>query len=189
MKLKYIIITSVTRDDLKDNGIYYYNKCIKEIKKKSPKTKIEILVPDFKKNTKLAIKIFSKNPPFIFNHNLETIKRLHHIIKPKSNFKSSINLLKKIKQKNPKIITKSGIMLGLGEKKKEIIKLFKKLKKIKVNIITMGQYLPPTKNHFKPKKYLTKKEFKYLEKKAKKIGFKFVYSGSLIRSSYYKTNI
>ncbi len=189
MKLKYVTITSVTRDDLKDEGLYYFNKCISEIKRKCPKTKIELLVPDFKKNINLAIKIFSQNPPFIFNHNLETIKRLHNLIKPNSNFNSSINLLKKIKQNNPNIITKSGIILGLGEHKQEIIQLLKKLKKIKVNIITLGQYLQPTKKHLKVKKYLTKKEFKYLKYKAYKIGFKYVYSGTLIRSSYYKINL
>ncbi|WP_343192785.1 lipoyl synthase [Buchnera aphidicola (Taiwanaphis decaspermi)] len=184
MKINYVVITSVTRDDLKDGGSKQFVRCIKEIKKKTKNIKIEILVPDFKNCVNKAIKIISSNPPDIFNHNIENVPRLYKIIRPGANYSSSLKLLEKFKKKNSYIPTKSGLMLGLGEKYKEIIKVMKDLKSHGVNIITIGQYLQPSKKHLPVQRYITPLEFLHIKKEAFSIGFEKVVSGSFVRSSY-----
>ncbi|WP_343184203.1 lipoyl synthase [Buchnera aphidicola (Ceratovacuna keduensis)] len=185
INLKHVVITSVNRDDLKDGGSNHFVKCIKEIKKNNLNTTIEILVPDFKKCINYAIKKISKCPPDIFNHNIESVPRLYKYVRKGANYKNSLYLLKKFKEKNPYLLTKSGFMVGLGEKYSEIIDVIKDLKKNHVDMITIGQYLQPSLKHFPVKKYFTIKEFYKLKVLAKKIGFKNIFCGPLVRSSYH----
>ncbi|WDI78980.1 lipoyl synthase [Candidatus Purcelliella pentastirinorum] len=184
MNLKYVVITSVNRDDLKDGGALFFSYCINKIRKKNKKIKVEILVPDFKNCEKEAITIFTYNPPDIFNHNIENVERIHPEIKPGGNYKSSLDLLYMFKKRNPNIPTKSGIILGLGEKMNEILKTMHDLHDNGVSMLTIGQYLQPTKKHILVKKYITIKEFKTLKKIGKKIGFTYIASGPFVRSSY-----
>ncbi|CAL4320551.1 Lipoyl synthase [Buchnera aphidicola (Drepanosiphum platanoidis)] len=185
MKINHVVITSVNRDDLKDGGAQHFANCIKIIKKKNPNIKVEILVPDFKKKHNLVLKILKKNPPDIFNHNIENVPRLYKKVRPGSNYKNSLNLLYKFKVQNPNIPTKSGLMLGLGETLKEVIQVLKDLKNHGVSMITIGQYLQPSKKHFPVQKYASLKEFSELEKISFDIGFKNVFCGPLVRSSYH----
>ncbi|WP_339045105.1 lipoyl synthase [Candidatus Zinderia endosymbiont of Aphrophora alni] len=189
LKLDYVVITSVTRDDLKDGGAEQFAKCIKNIRKISPKTKIEILVPDFKKKNNLAIKILSKNLPDVINHNIETTYRLYKKIKPGGNYFNSLKLLKKIKLNFPNLLTKSGLIIGLGETDEEILNTIYDIKKNNVDILTIGQYLMPTKKHIPVHRYIKKIKFKKFKKEAYKLGFKTVISGPLVRSSYKANKI
>lgn len=181
MKLKHVVITSVTRDDLEDEGASHFAKIIKELKDKIPDATIEVLTPDFNGKTAL-IDIVTKAKPNIFNHNLETVERLTPIIRDRAKYRQSLNVLKYIAQKN--IITKSGIMLGLGESIEEIENTIKDLKSVNVQIITIGQYYAPSNKHFPVKKLYTSDEFKKIELMGKEIGIKHVYSGANVRSSY-----
>ncbi|WP_343188380.1 lipoyl synthase [Buchnera aphidicola (Ceratoglyphina bambusae)] len=185
IKLKHVVITSVNRDDLKDGGANHFLECIKQLKKNSKKTIIEILVPDFKRCLNSAIEIISESPPNIFNHNIESVPRLYNKVRKGANYKNSIKLLKKFKIKNPNVLTKSGLMIGLGEKKSEIINVMKDLKKNKVNMITIGQYLQPSIYHTPVKKYFKIEEFEYYKNKAMEIGFDNAFCGPLVRSSYH----
>ncbi|BGI51419.1 MAG: lipoyl synthase [Buchnera aphidicola (Ceratovacuna japonica)] len=187
INLNHVVITSVNRDDLKDGGSSHFVKCIKEIKKNNFKTTIEILVPDFKKCIKYAIEKISLCPPDIFNHNIESVPRLYKYVRKGANYKNSLYLLKKFKKKNPSLITKSGFMVGLGEKYSEIVDIITDLKKSNVDMITIGQYLQPSIYHFPVKKYFTIKEFNRLKILSKKIGFKNVFCGPLVRSSYHSS--
>ncbi|WDI78718.1 lipoyl synthase [Candidatus Purcelliella pentastirinorum] len=184
MNLKYVVITSVNRDDLKDGGAIFFSYCINTIRKKNKKIKVEILVPDFKNCKKKAVTIFTYNPPDIFNHNIESVERIHSKIKPGGNYKSSLNLLYMFKKKNPTVPTKSGIILGLGEKMKEILKTMHDLYDNGVSMLTIGQYLQPTKKHILVKKYITVEKFKILKRIGKEIGFTYIASGPFVRSSY-----
>ncbi len=183
LNLKYVVITSVTRDDLKDYGAKTFRNTIKEIRKISD-AKIEILTPDFNLDINALKKVIAIRPD-VFAHNIETVERLFPTIRPKSNFRRSIVFLKKIKELNPKQITKSGMMVGLGETKKEIIKTIKTLKMAKVDIFTIGQYLQPRKDLAEVKRYYTPDEFLEFKNIAYKLGFKLVFSGPLVRSSYH----
>ncbi|ABJ90642.1 lipoyl synthase [Buchnera aphidicola] len=184
LKLTYVVLTSVARDDLKDGGAKHFSKCIYEIRKKK-NIKVEILVPDFRGKEKIALKIFNKFPPDIFNHNIENVPRLYSLIRPGADYIKSLNLLYQFKKICPNIPTKSGLMLGLGEKKKEIISVLKDLKSVGVSIVTIGQYLQPSKNHLLVQKYITPKEFKNFEYIALSLGFSKVFCGPLVRSSYH----
>ncbi|MGD6858636.1 MAG: lipoyl synthase [Enterobacteriaceae bacterium] len=184
INLNHVVITSVTRDDLKDGGSTQFSKCIKEIRKIKKKIIIEILVPDFRSKSKIAIPIIEKSPPDIFAHNIETVPRLYSKIMPGSNYIRSLKLLKKFKIKNRKVFTKSSLILGLGETKDEIIEVMNDLKKSRVDILTLGQYLRPSKNQIEVDKYLSLEDFKFFKEKAIKIGFKSVNSGPFVRSSY-----
>lgn len=184
MKLKYVVITSVDRDDLHDGGAKHFSNSIKLIRKKNKNVKIEILVPDFRSCSKKAIMILKKNPPDVFNHNIETVPRLYKTVKPGAKYKMSLKLLKNFKKKNPNIPTKSGLMVGLGETNKEINQVMYDLKEHGVTMITIGQYLQPSKKHLPVQRYVSIKEFRNMEKLAKKIGFKNAFCGPLIRSSY-----
>ena len=195
LNLKYVVLTSVARDDLKDHGARLFTSTIDEIRKINPKIKIEVLTPDFwgggrNSQEKLLLqrtrlKIILDKSPTCFNHNLETVERLQKEVRRGANYASSINLLKLAKEINPRVPTKSGIMIGLGEELNEIKDTINDLKKINCDQITIGQYLRPSLNHLPVKKYWEPKEFEYLENFSKKMGFSKVSCGPLIRSSYH----
>lgn len=181
LKLRYVVITSVTRDDLDDGGASIFYEAIKMIKKLG--TKVEVLTPDFN-NNKEAIKLVIDAEPDVYSHNIETVQSLFSRIRPLANYSRSINLLNFVKRYNPNIITKSGLMVGLGEKREEIIKTFKDLRLAGCDILTVGQYLQPNKSCLEVKKFYTPQEFEELKLLAYKLGFKQVAAGPLIRSSY-----
>ncbi len=195
LNLKYVVLTSVARDDLADHGAILFTSTIDEIRKVDPNIKIEVLTPDFwgggkskKEREKLQKerlkKVLEKNP-VCFNHNLETVERLQREVRRGANYSSSINLLKASKEMAPNIETKSGIMLGLGENLKEIKSTIMDLKKVNCDQITIGQYLRPSLNHLPVKKYWEPEEFEYIKNFSEGIGFKKVSCGPLIRSSYH----
>ncbi len=182
--LKHIVITSVDRDDLEDGGAQHFVDVIKEIRKSKSESTIEILTPDFHKKPK-AIDILSKSLPDVFNHNLETVPRLYPSIRPGSRYFVSLNLLYEIKNLNPEIFTKSGLMVGLGEQKDEICQVMDDLRSAKVDFLTIGQYLPPTPKHAKLESFITPDEFDDYKKIAYSKGFLMVSSTPLTRSSYH----
>ncbi len=181
--LKYVVITSVTRDDLKDGGARTFKETIKEIRKVSD-AKVEVLTPDFKGDTGSIRSVLSAEPD-VFGHNIETVERLFPKIRPQADFKRSMIFLKRIKEIDPKQITKSGLMIGLGETKEEIIKTLRTLKMVGVDIVTIGQYLQPRSDLAKVEKYYTPEEFNEFKKIGLELGFKHVESGPLVRSSYH----
>jgi lipoic acid synthetase len=185
MKLKYVVITSVDRDDLRDGGAQHFVDCIAAIREHSPATKIEVLVPDFRGRMDKALEILKKSPPDVFNHNLETIPRLYRECRPGANYQWSLDLLKKFKQQHPNIPTKSGLMMGMGEDKHEIAKVLKDLRTHDVEMLTLGQYLQPSKHHFPLKRYVHPDEFDELGEVAKDLGFSHAASGPMVRSSYH----
>lgn len=185
LKLKYVVITSVDRDDLRDGGAGHFVECIQEIRKVRPETKIEILVPDFRGRLDKALDILAANPPDVLNHNLETVPRLYKAQRPGSDLQHSLNLLKQFKAMRPEVPTKSGIMVGLGETLDEIKELMVMMREHDIEMITIGQYLQPSKHHSPVLNYVTPDEFKMLENYAYEIGFKHAAVGALVRSSYH----
>ncbi len=187
MALKYVVITSVDRDDLRDGGAQHFADCIREIRMASPNIKIEILVPDFRGRHRLpiAIDIFANMAPDVFNHNIETVPRLYPEARAGSDYAWSLRLLKEYKERMPNVPTKSGIMLGLGEANEEVIQTLKDLRAHDVDMLTMGQYLQPSMYHLKVQRYVTPEEFRYFGDIAKQMGFKNVASGPNVRSSYH----
>lgn len=185
LKLKYVVITSVDRDDLRDGGAGHFVECISEIRKVSPQTQIEILVPDFRGRLDKALAILSKNPPDVLNHNLESAPRLYKQMRPGSDYRHSLNLLKQFKQLCPHIPTKSGIMAGLGETDEEIKQILKDMRAHDVDMLTLGQYLQPSKHHAPVVRYMHPDTFKQMEEFAYSIGFKHAAVGALVRSSYH----
>jgi len=184
MGLKYIVLTSVTRDDLDDGGARHFASTVTEIKKVIPESKIECLVPDFKGKIE-NLKIFLRCDVDVLNHNLETIKRNYQSVRKNADYKDSINILKHAKEIKPKIITKSGFMLGLGEKRNEITKLLSDLSGVDCDILTIGQYLRPAADNVSVKKYYTPEEFDEIKATAQSFKFKEVVSGIFVRSSYH----
>ena len=180
--LKFAVITSVTRDDLPDGGAEHFKKCIEEIRKISD-AKIEILTPDFKGDKK-ALDIIIEANPDVFNHNIETVRRIFKTARPQGNYDISLEVLKYIKD-NSDIVTKSGFMVGLGEETDDIKATFSDLKNAGVDIVTIGQYIQPSKQHLEVAKYYTLEEFEKLKKLAKKAGIKNYQIGPLVRSSYH----
>ena len=185
MKLKYVVITSVDRDDLRDGGAQHFVDCISAIREHSPSTKIEVLVPDFRGRMDRALEILKQSPPDVFNHNLETIPRLYRECRPGANYQWSLDLLKKFKQQHPDIPTKSGLMMGMGEDKHEIAEVLQDLRTHDVEMLTLGQYLQPSKHHFPLKRYVHPDEFDELGAIAKDLGFSHAASGPMVRSSYH----
>ncbi len=181
--LKYVVITSVTRDDLKDGGARTFKETIKAIKSET-NSKVEVLTPDFKADTG-AIRSVLSSEPDCFAHNIETVERLFPKIRPQADYLRSLIFLKRIKEIDPKQITKSGLMIGLGETKDEILKTLRTLRRAKVDIVTIGQYLQPREDLAKVEKYYTPEEFDELKEEALKLGFSHVESGPLVRSSYH----
>ncbi|MGN0018256.1 MAG: lipoyl synthase [Candidatus Gastranaerophilaceae bacterium] len=182
LKLKYSVITSVTRDDLPDGGARHFAKTIEEIRKISQDTKIEILTPDFK-GDKEALDIIIKAHPDVFNHNIETVEDLFKTARPQGNYQRSLDVLKYIKE-NSDIITKSGLMVGLGENENQIIKTLEDLHAVGCDILTIGQYIQPSKQHLEVDKYYTEEEFEHLKELAKQVGFEKYQIAPLVRSSY-----
>jgi len=180
--LKYAVITSVTRDDLPDGGAEHFANCIKEIRKLSPETKIEILTPDFK-GKKESLDIIIEAHPEVFNHNIETVKSLFKTARPQGNYDTSIDVLKYIKE-NSDIITKSGLMIGLGETYEQIKETLTDLHNVGCDILTIGQYIQPSKEHLDVAKYYTLEEYEDLKKMATEIGISHHQIGPLVRSSY-----
>ena len=184
LSLKHVVITSVDRDDLEDGGANHFSKVIHEVKKLNPKTTIEVLTPDFLRKGNSYKKVVDANPD-VFNHNIETVPSLYRKIRPGSRYFASIDLLKSAKQINNKIFTKSGIMLGLGETKDEVLQVMDDLLSANVDFLTIGQYLQPTTKHYPLNRYLHPEEFEELKKLALSKGFLIVASSPLTRSSYH----
>lgn len=185
MKLRYVVITSVDRDDLRDGGAQHFVDCIKQIRIHSPCTKIEILVPDFRGRLDTALEKLSAYPPDILNHNLETVPRLYKQCRPGADYIHSLKLLKDFKENSPQVSTKSGLMLGLGETDDEIHKVLGDLRKNDVDLLTIGQYLQPSKGHLPVKRYVSPDRFKELERVATEMGFRNAACGPMVRSSYH----
>jgi lipoic acid synthetase len=187
MKLRYVVITSVDRDDLRDGGAGHFSRCIDEIRSQNPDIRIEILVPDFrgKGRVERALELLKDSPPDVFNHNLETVEPLYRNVRPGADYQWSLTLLQQFKQRHPGIPTKSGIMLGLGETRAQIEVVLDDLRRHDVDLITMGQYLQPTAHHHPVMKYWTPQEFDELADVAYRKGFTHVASGPLVRSSYH----
>jgi lipoic acid synthetase len=180
--LKHVVITSVNRDELKDGGAAIFAKTIELIREKVPSCTIEILIPDFQGDEE-AFEIIMKNPPDILNHNLETVPRLYHAVRPQANYQRSLELINWFHQKGLK--TKSGIMVGIGEETEEVLELMQDLKNHNCDIMTIGQYLQPTKTHLPVDRYVTLEEFAMYKENGAQLGFKAVESGPLVRSSYH----
>ncbi|MBI5416811.1 lipoyl synthase [Candidatus Poribacteria bacterium] len=183
LNIKHIVITSVTRDDLPDGGAGHFTRVIKEIKKINNKTIVEVLTPDFQGNIK-SLEIITEAHPDIFNHNIETVPNLYPYIRPEANFDRSINLLINIKRINPDIYSKSGIMVGMGETEEQVYDVMERLRTANCDILTIGQYLQPTKTHYPVKEYITPDIFEKYKAKAIDMGFKYVASAPLVRSSF-----
>jgi lipoyl synthase len=180
--LKHVVITSVNRDELKDGGASIFSESVKLIREKMPDTTIEILIPDFKGEAH-AFEIILKNPPDILNHNMETVKRLYHGVRPQAKYERSLDVISWFKKKG--LRTKSGIMVGIGETKDEVVELINDLYNAGCDIMTIGQYLQPTKNHLPVHRYVTLEEFKFYKDYGLQIGMKAVESSPLVRSSYH----
>ncbi|MBO1518487.1 lipoyl synthase [Oceanisphaera pacifica] len=185
LALKYVVITSVDRDDLRDGGAQHFVDCIKAIREQSPNTKIEILTPDFRGRMDKALEIFKDTPPDVFNHNLETAPRLYRVARPGADYKWSLELLRRFKEMHPQVTTKSGLMMGLGETNDEIVEVLKDLREHDVQMLTLGQYLQPSRHHLPVKRYVPPAEFAELKDIADSLGFTHAASGPLVRSSYH----
>ncbi|ACD66643.1 MAG TPA: lipoyl synthase [Sulfurihydrogenibium sp.] len=181
--LKHVVITSVDRDDLPDGGASHFANVIKKVREINPGITIEVLIPDFKGSIESLKTVLDANPEVV-NHNIETVKELYKIIRPQGNYEKSLKILRSIKEISPKTISKSGFMVGFGETKEQIINLMEDLYKNNVEILTIGQYLQPSKNHLPVYRYYSEEEFKEFEEIGYKIGFKYVFSGILVRSSF-----
>jgi len=185
MELQYVVITSVDRDDLKDSGAQHFANCVSETRRLNPEIKVEVLVPDFRGRMDIALDILQTSPLDVFNHNLETVPRLYKQARPGASYDWSLTLLKNYKARKPEAVTKSGLMLGLGEEISEVESVLQDLKYHDVDMVTLGQYLQPSKHHLKVERFLHPDEFESLRLFAEKIGFKKVASGPLVRSSYH----
>ncbi len=185
MRLRYVVITSVDRDDLRDGGAQHFADCIRETRERLPSIEIETLVPDFRGRMDIALDILKDTPPDVFNHNLETVPRLYKQVRPGADYAWSLELLKRYKALRPEVRTKSGLMVGVGETNEEIVEVMKDLRAHDVNMITIGQYLQPSRDHLPVDRFVTPEEFAGFEKLAKEMGFSHVASGPLVRSSYH----
>ncbi len=181
--LDYIVITSVTRDDLSDGGARHFARCIKAVKDKLSTVCLEVLVPDFLGNDKSLMTILSAEPT-VLNHNVETVRRLYEVVRPEADYERSNGLLTRVKEIEPAILTKSGLMLGLGETYDEILSTMQDIRAANTDFLTLGQYLPPTVHHYPLARYLKPEEFEYFEQVGLEMGFRGVASGPLVRSSY-----
>jgi len=185
LKLKYVVITSVDRDDLRDGGSQHFVDCIRKTRERAPGTQIEILVPDFRGRDDRALAILKTAPPDVMNHNLETIPRLYKEARPGSDYQFSLNLLKKFKALCPEVPTKSGLMVGLGETDDEILAVMRDLRAHGVNMLTLGQYLAPSSSHLTVKRYVHPDTFRMFEAQAYAMGFGHAAVGAMVRSSYH----
>jgi lipoyl synthase len=185
--LKYVVVTSVTRDDLKDGGASFFYKTVQEIRHVNDACNIEVLIPDFR-GDEVAIQKVVDAAPDVMNHNIEVVEDLFPLIRPQGDYRRSLGVLKTIKTMDRRIPTKSGFMVGLGETNEQILQTMRDLRAADIDFLTMGQYLQPTRNHVQVKKYYTPEEFEELKKTALQLGFTHVESGPLVRSSYHAQN-
>ncbi|WP_158937117.1 lipoyl synthase [Burkholderia sp. S171] len=185
LKLKYVVITSVDRDDLRDGGAAHFVECIRQVREHSPMTRIEILTPDFRGRLDRAIGILTAAPPDVMNHNLETVPRLYKEARPGSDYAHSLKLLKDFKALHPEVSTKSGLMVGLGETEEEILQVMGDLRAHNVDMLTIGQYLQPSEHHLPVRAYVHPDRFKMYEEEAYKMGFTHAAVGAMVRSSYH----
>jgi lipoic acid synthetase len=185
MRLKYVVITSVDRDDLRDGGAQHFADCIREARALSPQLQVEILTPDFRGRMDVALDILEREPPDVFNHNLETVPRLYLQARPGANFKWSLELLKRYKARRPEVLTKSGLMVGLGETKEEILDVMRQMREHDIDMLTIGQYLQPSRDHLPVARYVDPAEFDQYTAAAKELGFTHAACGPLVRSSYH----
>jgi lipoic acid synthetase len=185
LKLNYVVITSVDRDDLRDGGAGVFAKCIEEVRVVSPEIRIEILVPDFRGRLQAALDSLSTDLPDVLNHNLETVPRLYKQVRPGADYQHSLTLLNDFKLRHPLIPTKSGLMLGLGETDEEILDVMLDLRRHKVEMLTLGQYLQPSDSHLPVLRYVEPSRFEFFEKAAKSMGFTHAACGPMVRSSYH----
>jgi len=185
LKLKYVVITSVDRDDLRDGGAGHFVDCIREVRSASPATRIEILTPDFRGRMDRALDILKAAPPDVMNHNLETVPRLYKEARPGSDYQFSLNLLKRFKEAVPEVPTKSGLMVGLGETDDEILGVMRDLRAHGVDMLTIGQYLAPSGHHLPVRRYVHPDTFKMFEAQAAEMGFSHAAVGAMVRSSYH----
>ena len=185
LKLAYVVITSVDRDDLRDGGAQHFVDCIRAVRERSPGTQIEILVPDFRGRLERALEVLAEAPPDVMNHNLETVPRLYRIARPGSDYAHSLRLLREFKVRFPEIPTKSGLMVGLGETDEEILAVMREMRAHAIEMITIGQYLQPTRDHLPVARYVHPDTFAAFEREAYALGFRHAAVGALVRSSYH----
>ena len=185
LKLSYVVITSVDRDDLRDGGAQHFVDCISRIRALSPRTQIEVLVPDFRGRDDRALSILTSAPPDVMNHNLETAPRLYKEARPGSDYQFSLNLLKKFKALHPGVPTKSGIMVGLGETDEEVLQVMQDMRDHQIDMLTIGQYLAPSSSHLPVRRYVHPDTFKMFETRAYEMGFSHAAVGAMVRSSYH----
>jgi lipoic acid synthetase len=185
LQLNYVVITSVDRDDLKDGGAEHFVRCISAVRTRSPRTTIEILIPDFRGRLERALEILSAAPPDVLNHNLETVPRLYRKARPGGDYAHSLKLLAQFKRLHPAVPTKSGLMVGLGETDEEIRKVMRDLRAHHVDMLTIGQYLQPSPHHLPVERYVDPSVFKVFEAQAQEMGFRHAAVGAMVRSSYH----
>ncbi|MDO8263931.1 MAG: lipoyl synthase [Gallionella sp.] len=185
LKLKYAVITSVDRDDLRDGGAQHFADCLTAIRASAPATRLEILVPDFRGRLEAALDALSRSLPDVFNHNLETVPRLYSLARPGADYTHSLKLLKDFKARFPQVMTKSGLMLGLGETDEEVLQVMRDLRAHGVNMLTIGQYLQPSDGHLPVLRYVPPETFAMFEHAAKEMGFSHAACGPMVRSSYF----
>ena len=184
MKLKHVVITAVARDDLKDGGAAHFARTISAIREMDPSVIVEVLVPDFHAQD-WCIQIVLEAEPDIYNHNMETVERLTPLVRSRAKYRTSLQVLRRAKELSPKVVTKSGVMLGLGEKETELFQTMDDLREVGCQVLTMGQYLRPTPKHLPVVEYITPEQFNYFGDIARRKGFEHVASGPLVRSSYH----
>ena len=185
LRLRYAVITSVDRDDLRDGGAGHFADCLTAIRASAPATRLEILVPDFRGRLETALDALSRSLPDVFNHNLETVPRLYPLARPGADYAHSLKLLKDFKARFPQVLTKSGLMLGLGETDEEVLQVMRDLRAHEVNMLTIGQYLQPSDGHLPVLRYAPPETFAMLERAAKEMGFSHAACGPMVRSSYF----
>ena len=188
LKLAYVVITSVDRDDLRDGGAGHFRDCIRKLREISPGTRIEVLVPDFRGRLDRALEILAEAPPDVMNHNLETVPRLYKQARPGSDYAHSLRLLREFKHRFPAIPTKSGLMVGLGETDEEILAVMRDMRAHEIDMLTIGQYLQPTAGHLPVLRYVHPDTFAMFEREAYALGFRHAAVGALVRSSYHADN-
>ena len=185
MGLTYVVVTSVDRDDLRDGGADHFARCIAETRRLNPGIKVEVLVPDFRGRGDIAIDILSRTTPDVFNHNLETVPRLYKQVRPGSDYQWSLDLLKKYKEMAPDVLTKSGIMVGVGETREEVLQVMEDMHAHNIDMVTIGQYLQPSRDHLPVDRFVHPDEFEEYARIGEKMGFHHVASGPMVRSSYH----
>jgi lipoic acid synthetase len=185
MQLRYVVVTSVDRDDLRDGGAGHFAACIRAVREATPQTTVEVLVPDFRGRMEAALEAFASHPPDVFNHNLETVPRLYRQARPGADYQWSLDLLRRFAESHPTVPTKSGIMLGLGERRDEIEQVMHDLRAHGCQMLTLGQYLQPSRDHLPVDRYVHPDEFDQLRRSGEQMGFSNVASGPMVRSSYH----